>query len=198
MLPSPLVRSGPSTRSGLLRASLRTLALLVITGLVGGVLGCGRGGEPVRGTSARAAAEVDRSSPDAAWRGAQAALSKGDLEGLRPYLTEVGYRRVVRDLAAWRALVVDPAAGPRVVARIRLPDDPAARAAAEADLKAEDPRGTLRVYVAADPRPPYAPLPAHDASRDAFDVELPTSGGETRPARFVRTPDGWRIDRLGL
>lgn len=186
-------------RIGLLRSSLRALALLAGAGLVaGGLAGCGRGGDPQRGATPSAVARVDRSTPDATWKGAHAALSTGDLEGLRAYLTDAGFRRVVRDLAAWRAIVVDPAAGPRVVPRIRLPDDPAARAAAQADLQAEDPRATLRVYVAADPRPAYAPLPAHDASGDTVDVELPTSGGETRPARFVRTPDGWRIERLGL
>ncbi len=142
---------------------------------------------------------VDRSSPDAVWKAAHAALAAGDLPGLRPYLTDAGALRLARDLEAWRGMLTDPATGPRVAARVRLPDDPAARVAAQAALTGGDTAALLRVYVAADPRGPWAPLPTRSgADGDRIDVETPTRDGETRPVRLVRGDDGWRIDRLAL
>jgi len=188
MLPWAVMRSRPPAW---------VLGLVLVAGA-----GCGR--DPGASGAGRsgggtAPATLDRSSPDAVWKAAHAALAAGDLPRLRPYLTDAGAQRLSRDLEAWRAMLVDPATGPRVAARVRLPDDPAARAAAQAALAGGDTAALLRVYVAADPRGPWVPLPVRSGGDgDRLDVETPARGGETRPVRLVRTADGWRIDRLSL
>ncbi|MFO0934491.1 MAG: hypothetical protein U1E39_17530 [Planctomycetota bacterium] len=162
---------------------------------------CGRDAPPRKDAAGNPAAPatVDRSSPDAVWKAAHAALADGDLARLRPYLTPAGEVRLSRDLEAWRALLTDPATGPRVATRVKLPDDPAARAAAQAALATGDAAALLRVFMASEPRGPWVPLPTRSgADGDRIDLEVPAHGGETRPVRLVRTDDGWRIDRLGL
>lgn len=187
MLPWDAMRSRSTTVVGVL------LALLPAA--------CGRDGPSRAGEKATPAAPapVDRSSPDAVWRAAHAALADGDLARLRPYLTPAGELRLSRDLEAWRALLTDPATGPRVATRVKLPDDPAQRAAAQAALAGGDAAALLRVFLASEPRGPWVPLPPRTgADGDRLDLEVPAHGGETRPVRLVRTEDGWRIDRLGL
>ncbi len=182
---------------GAMRPRSLTVAGVVLASLVPA---CGREGPAAKGTSPGApTAEVDRSTPHAVWRAAHAALADGDLARLRPYLTPAGELRLSRDLEAWRALLTDPATGPRVATRVKLPDDPAARAAAQAALATGDAAALLRVFIASEPRDPVTPLPTDLPLRDdRVDVDLPAHGGETRPVRFVRGADGWRIDRLGL
>lgn len=187
MLPWGAMRSRALTVAGVLLSSF--------------CAACGRDAPPARGGTGASAgpAVVDRSSPDAVWKAAHAALADGDLVRLRPYLTPAGELRLSRDLEAWRALLVDPATGPRVATRVKLPDDPTARAAAQAALATGDAAALLRVYVASEPRGPWAPLPTRTgADGDRVDLEVPAHGGETRPVRLVRTADGWRIDRLAL
>lgn len=169
--------------------------------LVSWLAACGRDEPSAKGAARTQAAPgvVDRSSPDVVWKAAHAALVEGDLVRLRPYLTPAGELRLSRDLEAWRALLTDPATGPRVATRVKLPDDPTARAAAQAALATGDAAALLRVFLASEPRGPWVPLPTRNgADGDRVDLEVPAHGGETRPVRLVRTDDGWRIDRLGL
>jgi hypothetical protein len=177
----------------------RPRAVAVLVALL--VAGCGRDPAPARDGAGAPSGRgiVDRSTTDVVWAAAHAALADGDLARLRPYLTPAGELRLSRDLEAWRALLTDPATGPRVATRVKLPDDPKGREAAQAALASGDTAALLRVYVASEPRGPWVPLgPRAGPDGDRVDVEVPVPGGETRPVRLVRTDDGWRIDRLAL
>jgi hypothetical protein len=146
------------------------------------------GGGAAKAAAGPATPVVDRSTPEAVLVAAHRALAAGDLAALRLHLTDAGYEHLVRDLLAWKPPVS------------RLPADPARREAATKAIASADPAQVLGVYVAVEPRPPLPPPPAVDRAPTVVRAELsiPAHGGEARLVRFVRGPDGWRVDRLQL
>ena len=163
---------------------------------------CGKKSVPAaQGEASKPAAPViDRSTPEVVLAQAHALLRAGDLAGLSAFLTERGAASVRLDLEAWRAMLVDPAGGPRLASRLPVPDDPAERASLTAALSGGDPTALLRLYLRADPHPPLPPAAPVPRAPDLARVELgyPAADGSTRRVVLVRKPDGWRIDRLAL
>jgi hypothetical protein len=183
----------------------RLLGVVVVVGS-SAQSACGKGAPSPHAATATHPAEpaVDRSSPEVVLVAAHRALSAGDLAGLRPYLSDAGFERLTADLLAWREKFVDSASGPRVASRVRMPEGAADREGVARALTGGDPADLLRALVRIDPREPL-PAPAPTAPRDArgptadrADLSMPAHGGESRLVRFVRGPDGWRIDHLPL
>jgi len=180
------------------------LAGSLLAGVVGAatLCGCGKKGSPSApgNESKPAAPALDRSTPEVVLAQAHALLRVGDLAGLGAFLTERGAASVRLDLEAWRAMLVDPAGGPRLASRLPVPDDPAERASLAAALAGGDPTALLRLYLRADPHPPLPPAAPVPRAPDLTRVELayPAADGSTRRVVLVRKPDGWRIDRLAL
>ena len=67
----------------------------------------------------------DLSTPEAALHAALRASATGDLAAFQAFLTPAGAERVRRDLGAWRDVLLDPAQGPRLLARLGRPANPA-------------------------------------------------------------------------
>jgi len=150
------------------------------------------------------AAPPDLSTPSAALGAAARALAAGDLAALDACLTEAAAAGVRRDLLAWKAVLVDPAGGPRALARIPSPVDDAEKAAYRAGFEG-DPAGLLRMLARASQAAegggagaaPRVEAPAPGATeRVTGDRVLPD--GTRRRAVLVRRGGAWRVDRLAL
>ena len=182
------------------RSALVRLAALPL--IAAALLACGKqGAAPSAGGDAKPAAKpIDRSSPEIVLAQAYERMLAGDLAGMSPFLTERGSASVRRDLEAWRALLVDPAGGPRIAARIPASADPAERAAIAAAFSGSDPSALLRLYLRADPHPPLASAAPVPRPAEVLRVELsyPVPEGASRRVVLVRGTDGWRIDRFAL
>jgi hypothetical protein len=135
----------------------------------------------------------DRSTPEAVFAHATSALSRGDLAALDAILSDAGRAQVRRDLEAWRAVLRDPATGPRVLARLPR-DESAIRRALDGGL--ED---VLRLYVRADPHPAATAPPAERAPDATWaSIDYVSSDGSRRRVVMTRGADGWRVDHLQL
>ncbi len=195
----------PPAPSRLPRGTARTLALV---GVVVLATACGKPGKPP-GATAGASGPVgpvapDLSSPSSALGAAAKALAAGDLAALDACLTTDGAEHVRRDLLAWKAVLADPAAGPRALARIPSPRDDAEKVAYRAGFGG-DPAGLLRMLARAsqaaagadaDPAP-RVEAPA-GASVDRVEGDRVLPDGTRRRAVLVRRDGVWRVDRLSL
>jgi hypothetical protein len=140
----------------------------------------------------------DLSTPEAVFASATRALAAGDLEALRATLSPDGERQVLRDLEAWRRVLVDPGPGPRALSRLPpvldAADAAARRRALEGDL-AE----LLRLYVRADPRTPEPPPPAARAPDATWaQIDYRARDGSLRRVVMTRRGAEWRVDALQL
>jgi hypothetical protein len=169
------------------RAPIASLLLLLVLALAA----CGRSGPA-------GARGPDLSTPEAVYESATRALAAGDLEALRATLSPDGERRVLRDLEAWRRVLVDPGPGPRALSRLPPVSD-AADAAARMRALVGDPAELLRLSVRADPRTPEPPPPAARAPDATWaQIDYRARDGSLRRVVMTRRGAEWRVDALQL
>lgn len=185
------------------------IAAVVVASAACGKTGRAPGGSAGATESGPAASSSpDLSTPVAALGAAADALAAGDLAALDACLTPQAAQRVRRDLLAWKALLADPAGGPRALARIPSPAGDAEKAAYRAGFGG-DPAGLLRMLARATSFAEGASGSAGSASAAKVEVTGPVAGdrvegdrvlpdGTRRRAVLVRRDGAWRVDRLAL
>lgn len=191
------------------RGAARIVRALAVAFVLSCVVACGKQGAPPGTAPAGGdacpvgAAAPDLSTPGGALGAAARALAAGDLAALDACLTADGAAAVRRDLLAWKAVLVDPAAGPRTLARIPNPSGEQEKAAYRAGFGG-DPAGLLVILArATHPRgegadgAPRVEVPASGAS-DRVEGDRILPDGTRRRAVLVRRDGAWRIDRFSL
>ena len=145
----------------------------------------------------------DLSTPEVVLAQALDRARAGDLPGFDAFLTPGCAERVRRDLAAWRAALVDPTQGPRVLSRIPKPATPEDAAVRDRAL-AGDSASLFRLLTVADPPRGVAPAAPTEASAAPAapptwaELRYESSDGSLRRVVLVRSADGWRIEQYQL
>ena len=198
------------------RLATGTALVLAVAGVVLASVSCGKKGTPSGAkTGASDAGPAGPSTPDLSTPRATLgqvarALDAGDLTALDACLTTDAAAGVRRDLLAWKAVLMDPAAGPRALARIPPPSGDAEKAAYRAGFGG-DPAGLLLMLARATNRVAAGSAAGGDATVAPTRVDVPEPGagdrvegdrilpdGTRRRAVLVRRDGAWRVDRLAL
>jgi hypothetical protein len=126
------------------------------------------------------------------------AVEVGDLDALVPYLTPAALDRVGRDLDAWRAMLLHPREGPRLLASLPPPRDPGRADEIRRALSGDAAR-LFRLYAAADPHPFVEPAAtAVPPGTERVEVLYPARDGSRRSVILSLEGGRWRVDRLQL